>query len=483
MINCRGIFLRRIILITAALCLFAGINPVFAQKVYTLDEAITTAIRNNNETKIAIMEVDKAHAAVHEAFGYALPSVELSGNFAHFLEKPKTPFPDFEAMLNNAVYGVLFRDSVLDFDQSKLLPMNTKLQSFAQANSYEAKAQVTQILFNSAVFRGIGASEIYLNASKELLNSNVNKTVLSIRRAFYGVLLTKELLKIMNESLQNARDNLGNLRKMYEQGFASEYDVLQVEVQVDNLNPTIVDLDNALKGAKDGLKVIMGVPQTEEIDISGELNYTDEELPDENSTLNKALADNLDLKSLDWKMQVDNAMIDLDRAEYWPTVAAFGNYSYAGSSETLNFQNYSSAMVGLTFSINLFQGNQTASRVEKSTITYNQTREQLAMLREATSAQVKSKILELQKVKSLIAAHDRTIKLAERTYSIAKTRFKEGTGTQLEIKNADMEIRTAKTNRLQSVYSYIIAKSELESLMGITEAKYLNEALGRIKEN
>ncbi len=462
MINKRRNFLNRIILITAVICFFAGINPVSAQKVYTLDEAITTAIRNNNETKIAIMEVDKAHAAVREAFGYALPSVELSGNFAHFLEKPKTPFPDFEAMLNNAVYGVLFRDSVLDFDQSKLLPMNTKLQSFALANSYEAKAQVTQILFNSAVFRGIGASEIYLNASKELLQSNVNRTVLNIRRAFYGVLLTKELLKIMNESLQNARDNLGNLKKMYEQGFASEYDVLQVEVQVENLNPTVVDLENTLKGAKDGLKVLMGVPQSEDIDIAGEFTYTDEDLPEENNTLKKALADNLDLKSLDWKMQVDNAMIDLDRSEYWPTIAAFGNYSYAGSSDNLNFQNYSSAMVGLTFSINLFQGNQTASRVEKSTITYNQTREQLAMLREATSAQVKSKILELQKVKSLIAAHDRTIKLAERTYSIAKTRFKEGTGTQLEIKNADMEIRTAKTNRLQSVYSYIIAKSELE---------------------
>lgn len=467
---------------TVLTVLFSNFYIANAQKIYSLDEAITTAIKNNNETKIAIMEVNKAHSAVHEAFGFALPSVDISGNFAHFIETPKMPFPDFGAMLNNAVYDVLFRDNVIPRDNNKFMPMTTKLQSFAQANSYEAKAQITQVLFNSAVFNGIGASEIYLSASKEMLTANVNKTVLSIKKAFYGVLLTKELLKIMNESLQNARDNLNNLKKMYEQGFASEYDVLQVEVQVDNLSPTVLDLENALKGARDGLKILMGIPQSDDIDINGELNYTDEDIPEENSTVSKAITDNLTIKSLDWKSQVDNAMIDLDKAGYWPTVAAFGNYSYAGSSENLNFQNYSSAMVGLTFSINLFQGNQTKSRVEKSTITYNQTQEQLAMLKEATSAQVKAKILELKKVKSLITAHDRTIGLAERTYKIAMVRFKEGTGTQLEIKNADMEIRTAKTNRLQSVFNYIIAKSELESLMGITEQKYLNEAYGRIDD-
>ncbi len=456
------------------LLFIAFFGTVQAQKVYTLDEAISTALSHNNETKIALMEVNKAEAAVDEAFGYALPTINLSGNFAHFLEKPMTPFLDFGTMLMSNTYRVLFDEKLLETDRSKLKEPQMILQSFVQSNSYEAKAELTQILFNSAVFNGIGASKIYLNTSKELLRGNVNKTVLNVKKAFYGTLLTKDLLRIMKESLENARENLKNLKAMYDQGLVSEYDVLQVEVQVDNLNPTVLELENALKGAKDGLKIVMGIDQAEDIDINGELNYNDEKIPDMDATINDAVVSNPDLKSLECKMNVDQAMIDLKKAEYWPTVAAFGNYTYAGTSETLNFMNYSSAMVGLSFSINLFQGNQTNARVEQSTIAYEQTREQLALLKEATKAQVKSKILELQRVKSLISAHDRTIALAEKTYKIAMVRFKEGTGTQLEIKNADLEIRTAKTNRLQSVHNYMVAKSELETLLGVTDSKYID---------
>ena len=67
--------------------------------VFTIDEAIQSALKNNRDIIIAKLNVEKADAAVSEAFGYALPSVNLSANFSHFLEKPKTAFPDFEALL------------------------------------------------------------------------------------------------------------------------------------------------------------------------------------------------------------------------------------------------------------------------------------------------------------------------------------------------------------------------------------------------
>ena len=122
---------------------------------YTLDTAIKTALKNNSDVKIAEMNVRKASAAVHEAFGYALPSLDLSAGFTHFLEKPKTPFPDFAALLGNATYSILFDERVIPRDDNKFKPVGYSLQSFALANNYETNLQLTQILFSSAVFRGI----------------------------------------------------------------------------------------------------------------------------------------------------------------------------------------------------------------------------------------------------------------------------------------------------------------------------------------
>jgi len=70
--------------------LFYNISWAQSRKL-TLDQAIDQAIKNNRDVQSAILEIDKANAAVHEAFGYALPSLDVSANFSHFLQKPKIP--------------------------------------------------------------------------------------------------------------------------------------------------------------------------------------------------------------------------------------------------------------------------------------------------------------------------------------------------------------------------------------------------------
>jgi len=441
-------------------------------KVFTIDEAINAAISGNRDILIAKMNIRKADASVGEAFGYALPSVNLSANFAHFLGKPKTPFPDFGALLGNATYSILFDEGVLPRDENKFKPVGYALQSFALSNSYETQVQVKQTLFNSAVFRGIGASQIYLDLSKEEYNRILASTILNVKRAFCSVLLTKELLQITNESYLNAQENLKNVRALLSQGLVSEFDALQAEVNVENIKPVIQQMENTMKSAKDGLKVVMGMDQKEEIDVAGELLYTKEEIPEESDAVLNALAGNHGIKSLQMKMDVDDAFIDLDRAEYWPSIYAFGNYTYAGSSDEWNFQNYSSSMVGVTLSMNLFMGHQTKNRVEQSTITMQQTEQQLNLLKDFITTEVKAKLNELKRVEQNIEAQERNINVAKRAYDIALVRYNEGTGNQLEVQNADFGLRQARTNRLQSVYDYIIASSSLDELLGTIDKKY-----------
>ena len=456
------------------LLFFAGSILLSAQsKVYTLDEAINIALKNNKDISISVMNVKKAEAAVDEAFGYALPSLDLSGNFSHFLQKPKMSFPDFQSLLTNATYSILFDENVIPRDENKYLPMQNVLQSFAQTNNFSTELTLTQTLFSSAVFEGIGASKIYYNLAKADLNSTVSKTVLSVQKSFYGVLLSKEVFEITKSSFNNAQANLSDVRALYNQGMVSEFDMLQAEVQVENIRPILLQMENNLKTAKDGLKMVLGLDQNEEIGVSGEFDYQPIDLKYEEEIIQEALTENFELKTLDLKKQVDKAFIELDVSEYWPNIAAFGQYSYAGSSDDWNFNTYSSATVGLSLSINLWKGNRTKNAVQQSTISYQQTEEQFAQLKDYTLLNVKSKLMELKRVASLIEVQDRTVEVALRAYEIAKVRYSEGAGSQIEIQNSDLALKQARLNKIQTIFSYIITRYELEQILGRTSKIYL----------
>ena len=384
------------------------------------------------------------------------------------------PFPDFVALLRNSTYAILFDENVIPRDNNKFLPLETKLQSFAQTNNYQAEFKITQTLFSSAVFRGIGASKIYYNLAKAELNNQISKTVLSVQTAFYCGLLLKKITEITEASFINAQDNLKNVKSLYEQGFVSEFDLLQAEVAVENIRPVVLQMQNNLKSALDGLKLIIGIPQSEEISLSGEINYVEEDLPSENDLISEALQNNFGLKSLDLKKQVDEEFIQLDVSEYWPNIFAFGNFTYAGSSDKWKFQSYSQMTIGIGLSINLWKGNRTKNRVEQATINFKQTEEIFNQYKNFIVTQVKSKLNELNRIKALINAQSKNVSVAERAYEIARVRYKEGTGSQLEIQNADMALKQARTNYIQSIYSYLINKFELEQILGKTDLSYLN---------
>jgi len=462
------------ILLIITLVLTFNFTSSAQSKTYTLDEAIDIAIANNKDITISVMNVKKAGAAVDEAFGYALPSVNLNGSFSHFLKKPKMPFPDFEALLTNATYSILFDEQVIPRDNNKFVPIENILQSFSQSNNFSTDITVTQTLFSSAVFKGIGASQIYYDLAKADLHSTVSKTVLSVQKTFYGVLFLKESLEITKASFENLKLNLKDTKALYNEGIVSEFDLLTVEVFVENMRPVVLDMENKLKTAKDGLKLVLGVDQGEEIDVIGSFTYQTYDISNEEGLIEEALKSNYDLQTLELKKQVDEAFVELDVSEYWPNVAAFGQYAFNGSSDDWKFNTYSSATIGLNFTINLWQGNRTSNAVQQSTITYQQTEEQVKQLKDYTLLNVKSKIQDLKTVQSIIDVQNKNVEVAERSYQIAKVRYKEGVGSQLELQTADLALKQARLNRIQSIYSYLTTRYELEQILGRTNLEYFS---------
>ncbi len=432
----------------------------------TLEKSIKLGVENNNELISHRLEIQKAEQSVREAKGHAFPSVDFTATFSHFIQKPIFFFPDFQALLNNSTYGILFKEGILPQDNKKFLPMSLTKQSFYLNNQFENKIQITQILFNSTVFRGIGASKLYLEISKYSYKSALSNLIANIKKAFYGSLLLQNVKEIYEESLKNAEENLSIVKGLYNQGLVSEFDLMQAEVQVENLKPLVENAKNSYFNSLNNLKLLLNIPLDSTIKISGELSYQEYNYPEQNELLKLVKENNLQLKTLEYKKKVDVEFVELYRSEYYPSLIVFANYSYLGQSDKLNFSTYSQSMVGLQLSINLFNGFQTKSRVQQSTINYKQTEEQIQQLQLYLSKQIMEKLSDLEKAKKQILAQEKNINLAKKAFEIAQTKYKNGTAIQLEVKNTENELRQAKLNYQQAIFDYILAQIEIDNLLG-----------------
>ncbi len=453
-------------LILIFIFLWASLTKNIYSIELNLEKSIKLGVENNNELKSYRLEIQKAEQAVREAKGHALPSIDFTTTFSHFIQKPIFFFPDFQALLNNSTYSILFKEGLLPQDNTKFLPMSLTKQSFYLNNQFENKIQITQILFNSTVFRGIGASKLYLEISKYSYKSALSNLIANIKKAFFGSLLLQNVKEIYEESLKNAEENLSLVKGLYNQGLVSEFDLMQAEVQVENLKPLVENARNSYINSLNNLKILINIPLDSAITISGELSYQEYEYPNQTELLKLVKENNLQLKALEYKKKVDVEFVELYRSEYYPSLVAFANYSFAGQSDKLNFNTYSQSMIGLQLSINLFNGFQTKSRVQQSIINYKQTEEQIQQLQSYLSKQILEKVSEIERAKKQILAQEKNINLARKAYEIAQTKYNNGTSIQLEVKNAENELRQAKLNYQQAIFDYNLAQIEIENILG-----------------
>jgi outer membrane protein len=430
-----------------SLCAVAQDQPT---RLVTVQEAIDGALRNNHDLVAARMDVAKADALVSEARGYALPSLDVKGTYTRAIKKP-----------------VFFFPNIFDEDSSKrseILPIE-----IGADNSFDLTLSATQVLFNMAVFTGVGAAKVYSQAAHELYRAKIVETVTSTRRTFYGVLVAREVRAMTSANVKNAEENLQNVKILARQGLASEYDQLRAEVGAANIRPELIRADNDYTLALNNLKIAMGIPFDERIEVSGELQF----LPVDPGILHDALEavtiHNPSLAALRKQAELSEAAMNVERANFYPTLAAFGNYQYQAQKNSWKISTADfvrSAVVGLSFSLNIFNGLRTVSRIEQAELDSRKIQQQIAGTETNLRTATQSVLMQLKRAEERIEAQERTVEQAEKGYRIATVRYTSGAGTQLEVNDAQLALTQAKVNRIQALYDYVNAAAELDRLLG-----------------
>jgi outer membrane protein len=438
-----------IIPIAVLFSLLSSTLPAAAQtRILGLEDAVRLSLEKNQELAVARLETDKSHARVSEAWGNTMPSIGFQGMYSRAIKKPVFFLPDF----NNPSSG-------------NIIPIEI-------GSNHEVTLNFTaqQILFNSAVIVGVGASQVYSDAAHATYRAKRLETIAKVRKAFYGALLAEEVRVMMLENLKNAEDNLHNVDLLSKQGLVSEYDQLRAQVGVENLRPIVLQAENGAVLAVEGLRASIGLDVNEQISIKGALVYEPYDEGIVERAVDEAVQTNPMLNALKLAVDVSQAYVNVARSDYFPTLAAFGNYEFQAATNQFRFSGndfIKSSTVGLSLTMNLFQGFQTNARVEQATLDRQKAEEQLSAYETGLKTGVHSLVLQLHQSQKRVEAQGRTVEQAQRGYKIASSRFANGSGTQLEVNDAQLALTQSRVNRMQAIYDYLVASADLEQALGI----------------
>jgi len=425
-----------------------------ATRQISLDEAIDLALHQNKNVAIARISVTKADAQVKEAFGYALPTLAIAANYNHNVQAPVFFLPNFQD------------------PSAGVMPVR-----FGLNNAYNVNATLSQVIFNGAVFSGIGAANVYADAARAQFKAAVAEVVTETKKRYYGALAAREFVSISRNTLDNAQQNFDNIDALFKEGLVAEFDQIRASVTVDNIRPTVTESEAGYANAVSALMQYLALDLADTVEPVVSSLEEPSAIPAEDTSIVRALRENYDLKALELTKETLERAVDVYRADYYPTLSFIGQWSNQGQSDKLtNWASATSAFVGLGFNFNIFNGFRTIAKVEQAKADFLSIEQQYELTKDLIKLQVRSIINKMNSAKQRIDAQKLTVNQAQRGQDIARIRYNEGTGSLIEINDAEFALARARVNRLTALLDYFSTKADYDKSVGLVDEKYLKMA-------
>ncbi len=289
-----------------------------------------------------------------------------------------------------------------------------------------------------------------------------NDVVLTAERSYLSVLLTREVVKLNESALQAYKEHLEHAQSAFRQGTAAKYDVIRAETAVAEQEKRLTEATNQSELAGAALRTSLALEDSVPVEINGHL-FEITDAVDLNQAMNAAVQSSPILKALNQKLVADRSAIRVQEADYLPQVTAV-----AGRELVTNklAQTDPTWFAGARVTLELFDGGERRARVQEarsqlhsSEFEYHHSEEQIRLA-------VRSCYLELQSQRSELASAQKAAQLAAESLRLAGKRFEVGTGTSLEVLDANVSLTASQINIQQALYEMNLSYLSMHRYQG-----------------
>ena len=443
---------RKISLLLGSVVAFSTIASAQTASSDTLslsvDECVAIALDENPSIKIADMEITRVDYSKRETIGQLLPNIAFSAAYSRTLAKQ-----------------TMYMDTPEGSMEIKMGRDNTLAPGFS----------ASMPIISVQLWKSIKLSDNQILQNVEKARSSRISLVNQVKNAYYALLLARDSYRVIQENYATAKVNAEIYENQYKLGTASEFDMLRSSVAVKNLEPSLLEAENSIRSLELQLKVLMGLDVNCAIKPSAQLADFKSTMYADVLSLDTPISNNTNLRQLDLQTDYLKKAVDVQKAAWYPVLAAnisYSWYSLTNGSPFKDFKWSSNSTAGLTFQWTLFNGGQRYYKQRQTELQYKEMAWQRDNLTRSLEMQKRIQLDNIRKSVKQIDSSEANVEQAVKANQIQEKSFKIGASTYLDLRDSEDAVMSAKLAYYQAIYNYLVASSDLELLLGNADVKY-----------
>ncbi len=466
---------------------FVGLTPAFAQApasqstpsaanlphTITLDDAIKAAIARNYTTRMASNQVRKDEFAAHAAIDNMwLPSVKATGGWQY--DYSFNPI-DEEVEQNPFIPVVVNGDT--DFVPNPN-PTYTRVaaQNGTQSLSYNALATIN--LFNGfADIASIHQTEATLGSAQNSSTWTRQVTADNVVKSYLSILLTQELVYAADSTLAEAQAQFSLVQGQYQAGVVAIAQVYtqQSVVAADSL--ALIQADVNFQNAKVSLLYLLNVLPNQFNNYSFNADGIDTattpaaraavDTSIQPEAINAAIDKRPDILAQEASIKASEYLVDVTRGQFYPSLDATLGIGGSGSGPNLTTVHLDNGLnAGLQLTIPIFDKFQTTLSVDEEEVDVDNARITLEQDVQQMRSNVAMDVNNLKATEKSLDASESAFLAALESFRLANEQLQVGSGTEVAVVIAEAALETARTNRVNAKYNWVLAQKQVAYDLG-----------------
>lgn len=398
-----------------------------------LDEAIALALRRSPAMAQAEQSVGNAQESRRTAWGAFLPSVSMSS-------------------------GASLR-STQRFDT------NTDRIVSGSADSYNAGLSASMDVFNGgARFDEMARTRADIRAAEARYESQRFNVTLQTKNFFFQALEREDLLEVARRRIDQAEQSLDLTRRLAQAGEATRSDTLRARLELVNARQNVLSAEVQTRAARFALGRHVGLSEPVSPEALEDLDPTPLGLTAE-EVLAMAEAQAPSVIAADAAAGASRAGVKAAQSAFLPSLRIGGGYTWANQDASFSGGSLSwSTNLSMSYSIfNRFSREASIARAEYSD---RVTRFQAEDARLAVRQEADAALWALATAEQAIALAQEAVAMADEDLRVVRERYRLGVAIILDVITSQIASDQARVDLVGARYDYLVARAELESILG-----------------
>lgn len=453
----------------------------WAQRELSLEDALALASGTSEQVVVAQAGVRRADANVRRTESQRLPQIAASASYTRALANQfqgitdgaaeETPTPPECTGPFNPDPTLPLEERVRLLEQRLACPQSSAFGGldfsqlgFGAPNTWNLGASFNWPLYTGGrVGALVRASEAVRDIARTTVTSTDAQVRLDVTAAYFDAQLASELVRISEASLANSEETLRLTAVREEAGAQAEFDVLQARVSRDNQRPLLIRRTSQRDLALERLRTLLDLPPGEPLVLTTSVTAAASREIDTNIDVN----DRIPVQQASARVTAAEHQLVAARAQRKPTITATSQYGLVAYSDNLlpslgAFRD--NWTVGAAIQVPIYTGGRITADIDAAKADVTEAEAQFEQTIEAARLDTESALAEFRAARATWDATQGTVEQAERGYSIAQLRYREGVSIPLEVDNSRLLLEQARVNRAQAARDLWVAQTRVELL-------------------